>query len=478
MNYKSTKPVCIVVVFIAIACGVLDYFLPAMGDDLVFWNELGLDNYRYPDYSTFKFAASHYLGTNGRMFDWLGPVVINLLPRFFAAVMMGGMMGLYFWVMLLNLNPARPNHNCFYIVFIAIVVAVMPWWDSMWLRVCQFNYVWGTIFDLLFIYLFFKPYNRTWKVWLFLLGWCAGAAHEQTGLAMTVAFGAWCLARGNFKSMEKRRWTMLAGLILGALSTVATPSIWCRAAVDTVHDNVIHLVLTTLPVYILLLVVLIVMVLSKAGRKRLIDFFTPAAKIMLLAATVSALIAVMSGIPGRTGWFSESVSIVMLANIVLTLNNTTRRVIAIISAVVAVQFILFHYAYSIYWQSRVYKEVEDVKTLYKDSDNGVVYYDFTGRYDTPIITLSRVKGVPDADDWWLATVLQRVYGSPLKEFVVLPAAMEGVVYGDSLTVDGYTLYKDKPLVKIDGQHVIKHTPVGWLVAPLVLDPGDILMIVE
>lgn len=497
--------------FIAVCSAILDYYLPAMGDDLGFWRTLGLENYTCPDKSTILFIGRHILACNGRIFDYMGPVVINLLPRAGAAAVMGAMMGLYFYSLVLSLKvPKQGGHLAFTLGILAVAVVAMPWWDSMWLRVCQFNYAWATTFCLLFIYLFFRQEGSTrgnatasasvenqgptaaghpsgWMLCLlFILGVCAGGTHEQTGVAMSGAFILWGLWRKQYKRLSHKQITMSAGLFFGTLLPLVTPAFWRRLGSETISDDPIHLIETTFPIFVVLVIILVCLTISYRGRQYLRRAIDNENAILIMAATAAAAIGMWSGVPGRTGWFVESASLVVLGRMALAANFTTNKVVATPAGCLAILFIVVHYTMTIPSQLRAFDEYMQVKELYAASSDGVIYYDYTPRYDFPFMTLNRVKGVPDADDGWLRQMIAEAYGSKEQPLVVVPTAFRGhlPLTVDSLTIGNTTAYRNYPpaveimrdsvpLQQWHGiQRVVEPLPEGWLATELVIDPGD------
>lgn len=492
-----TPAVIIALVVISVGSGLLDFFLPAMGDDLMFWSHLGLDNYTAPDRKTLSFIAAHISGCNGRVFDYMGPVIINLLPRALASTVMGVMAGMFFYSILFAARVPRRGHVAFSMALLSITLAVMPWWDSLFLRVCQFNYSWGTTFCLLFTGLFFsdrslKMAGKTTLLSLCLLGVCAGAAHEQTGVAMSATYILWGLHGRRYRRLSMRRKMMIAGLFFGTFLTIAAPSIWHRAAAGTVRQNLLPLLTTTLPVYLLLLMLIGMLAMTRAGRKYLGRMAATDWTVYVIAGFFAGIIAVAGGIPGRTGFFAEACAIVALAQMALTCRNTISRVAGGVIAAVCMAAISLHFAVSVRWQRQMGQEYDDVRIAYTSSADGIVYYDFSNRYDASPLTLYRVKGVADADDFWNLHALREAYRTDGLLPVVLPTSLSGITDSltDSVTDGSTTVYSFRPagivmtLDSIELQchpgpapRVISHTQLAdgrdiWIATPRVRDPGD------
>ena len=98
------------IVIIALATALLDYFTPLMGDDMAKWTAMGADRTEsFPERQAISFIGAQYFGCNGRVFDAFGPLIVNLLPPVLASALMGLMTGLFFYVMCLAADVFRPG---------------------------------------------------------------------------------------------------------------------------------------------------------------------------------------------------------------------------------------------------------------------------------------------------------------------------------------------------------------------------------
>lgn len=475
---KENFAIWVLLAIMAVGSGFMDYFLPAFGDDLSFWTILGLDDYNVPDRRSISFIIAHIEGCNGRLFDYMGPVVVDFLPRLIQAILMGAMAGLYFFSMLLS---SKQKKGCFPALFLAITLAVMPWWDMMLLRVCQFNYLWGTTFCLLFFRFFFhgkEQYGKLTQAGLFMLSIFAGSAHEQTGVAMCAAMFGYALLKKRYQQFSKPQLWMMLGLLFGTFLTISSPAIWQRFAQESFHFPILKLILTTLPVYILLLS--IILVLNKRLKFKAEDWT------MFLAASLAAIIAVMSGIPGRTGWFTESISLILLSRILLEYKVNIRKSISATIYGICLCFICSHYTAAAIYQVRAYADHEEMRKQFIASENGVVYLDYLHRNDQPLLSLYRVRGVYPPYDKWSATVLSRAYSNGNKQLLVLPAAFKNKEIKDSLTIGNVTIYRnespntfitqDSTLIQQWNGHkrIVLKGPDFEAAIPFEIEPGDML----
>lgn len=469
---------------------MLDYWTPLMGDDLIYFYQLGFDNYTHPDRSTLSFILGHYEGCNARFFDIFASIFIDLLPHAAGSLIIGVAMALFFYSLAINISPGSNSPLTITLTF-TVALAILPWWGGMWLRVCHYNYIWSTTLCLIFFHIFFGSRNYTARVHLCLiaiLGLLTGAAHEQTGVAMCAAMVPYALIQMHRHSLLKFQKIMVACLIAGTVYILVSPSFWLRTTDDSIRSGVVPMLYSTLPAYIAILPAIAIMFTGKRGRAFLAKLATPKNALMLAAATVAAAVALVGGVPGRTGWFSESIAIILLAKALnLSLPHFHNRYsISIIAACIVL--IICHFAVSIVWQRQAYREYNQTIDLFCESTNGIVYQDITTRFEQPPITLCRIKGAPDADDYWMWHNIVRVYGQD-KNGVILPTAFEGRIdsCADSLTIGLHTYYHYRPK---DVQYtpdsiayqrwnniirIINRAGCGWAASPAVVDPGDFLI---
>lgn len=497
-KFLQYPAVALLLAIIVIGSALLDYFVPPMGDDLLFLHQLGGDDYTRPDRGTVSFILAHIFGCNGRLFDYMGPVIINLLPRAIASAIMGLMSGVFFLCVLYACRLPRPGHQTLSLCTVFLTLLAMPWWDSMWLRVCQFNYLWCTSFCMLLIGLFFRDAGTNKRLLpLFILGVFAGASHEQTGVALSGAFFLWVISTGHYRHLSTPRKTMLAGLLAGTLMAITSPGIWKRAAQENYSPPFLNLAISTIPLLLPLLVIIAACLISYKGRNFILSLYAGEWGVMVNAAVLSLPIIAFSGIPGRTGFFPETALIAAMT--IMVLNSQKKwamnaRLRAFTCALI-IALVCVHFSVSVRSQAKLMREWEDVRDAFIESPDGLVFCDFTNRYDVSPFTLYRVKGVADADDWWLLHAMHEAYGDTAKVPIILPLSFKDkdLCIADSITDGNVTVYTAKPantVVTIDDA-VLQYYPgpsprvvtAGrladgrsiWVATPLVLDPGDYIL---
>lgn len=426
---KKLNAVTLTLLFLSVAAAVLDWFTPAMGDDLSFWARLGLEDYTWPDRSTLSYIAGHLTGCNVRIFDTFGPVVINLLPRVLASAIMGLMAGFYFLTLLKTAGLPSRRHTTISLAVLAFTVAVLPWWDSMWMRVCDFNYLWSAAFTLLFISEFVRPQgnlreSRMRIAAMFLLGVAAAGSHEVAALSIWGAGVLWWIPNHRGYPLFARRKALLAGAAAATVMHFVMPALWLRMNQGEYRFPVGETILLSVPVMAALVVIVLIMMLFRRRRRTIRELWKGKWGFLVATGFASSLVVIASGSAGRTGIPAESCAIAAFAIMLLRSGIRIGRAPAVIVSAGCIAFICVHYAVSIVWQKKLGDEFREFTEDFRNSPDGIVYGDYLHRTDAPAIALDRVKGVPDADDWYME-VITRAYRTGSAPPVVLPTAFRG-----------------------------------------------------
>lgn len=484
--------------FIAVAFALLDYYTPLLGDDLAKWDDLGRDSYRLFSLETVRFVGSHYLTVNGRLIDSLGPALTFGIGTIASSALMGLMGAFYFLILLASADVLRKGRVALGYAIVAFTILVMPWWDSMWLRVCQFGYMWATALSLLYFYIFLRVKRPTTANCLLCIaiGFLTGFSHEQAGLSTLFAVVVYMLIGRRYKHLNRPQKFLTVSLILGVVCILANPMLWHRVGTSSVDVPVWRVLLSTLPVVCVLFVVILVMSLTKGGRRRLGELMSTPWAVYVSLAFAGAAFAVYSRIIGRVGWLPETASIIALVLMADVGRFHIKRINGGICASVLLAAIMVHFVAAIKLQYSLCKEYDRVIEEYVESEDGLVYKDITLRPDYPLMALNHAQGVPDADDLYLLNVIERVYRGDSMGLTVLPARFRGNISGikDTLTFSDVTVYRHKPSVTVlavgesgcDTIEIIKSLDIDkilkpfkpsgghtmWAATPLVVDKGD------
>lgn len=475
-----------VIILAGICCAVMAMTMPLMGDDLGYAYNY-LTHYGSPADMPL-IVSRHWLHVNSRMADMLNSVWLGMAPRWILASMCGVMTVLYlsFAIRCAQLTPAFSR-----MLLTALLLLTMPWWDSFFLFVCQFNYVWssvlvlgvtGYITGLLHI-------TGRWQRLMIPLGLLAGWMHEAAGLPAACGLGAWLLINRNFTSLSPTRRITVLTFCLGAALSVTSPASWSRAANVEPNDPMWLLMLKS-DFYALALTLLIAW--AAAFRRRMLyEAIRSPWTVFTTAALASMCFSAIGGIVGRSGWFAQTFALVALFSPGMPLTAACLRPSATVSralTIIPAAVIALHLIEVTRWQLRANAETERSMELYRASADGAIYMDPLQRYDFPWWNLCKNKGVPDADDFYLNRTIDSCIGHGTKTFRVLPdtlSRLRGHTVTGPLTISGGTVSPTPPdhtsatgITCIDGtEHTV--TPFStadgtrlFYTAPRILDPGD------
>lgn len=460
---------------IAVSAFVGFLYAPFAGDDLSFLYQKTDSLLDYP-----RWAARHYLGTNGRMGDKL-LMLFFYVPRWLMAAACAAIVGLMYW---LAVKCSRASSPLAAIVLVAAMAFGLPWWDSMVLFCCQFNYIWSSAIVLLAVYLIYKceSFGRLSMSVSAVVCLVAGMMHEAAALPLCIGWVIMFVA-GRFRP-SRHQWVLLVAFGLGSILTLLSPALWSRAAsLSAPDDTPLLLLLKSCPVAVLLWIVIAVCLTFRKGREALLRLFDSHMGVFAIAAAASTAISVASGIVGRSGLYAELYSMIAFIGWLSMYRSPSCTPLALLlGALVAAQAVGVAV-----WQVRLGREYREFEDAYMSAPSGVVYMDCTRDTDIPWWTLGRLRGVPDPDDLYLLYCLSQ-YRHPAGAWpVIVPSEVRTATAGrlqngdilcDTLppSVRYISFSPGQPqvgLVEIDGREWTAQR-VGHLyhLSPRIIDPGD------
>ncbi len=415
----------ILILFIFICYMIFEMFMPYSGDDLAHMVSTSKYFETHPIWRFPFFFAGHWLDTNGRLADKINPILFITLPHWINALIAAISVPSMMWIVLKHCN-FKSNHITASVVALALLVFVLPWWDSMQAFVCIYNYIIATLLPLLFLFLLQRQSNNASSHWIvrwscYLLSLIAGMMHEAIGVPLACGLIAYQIMTNVWKELNAIQRRMVMIFICGVAWGFFAPSLWSRLGQNTTPDDPLLLLLLKSDSIALLLLILITIGLCLANtRKAILKAAHTPWIIYTVAAIASMCFSAMSGVVGRSGWFAQIFAIIAIFRWITShdykINRTTSGVISSI----LIFSIVFHYVDTTRWQITLGKEVETVAQMYSESKNGQVYFDATRDNELPWWTLKKTRGVPDADDLYLISSFSKFYGTMGFPFVLLP----------------------------------------------------------
>lgn len=417
----------------ALLFAIWQYWTPVQMDDLwmqAYYNRFA-DRYGAGTFRAWlEYAEWFRVDSNGRLANYLAPIVTLYVPRWLFAALTGIFVGLLYMLVARLSGLGRRYSPTFQWRWMALVWAasmvLFPWRDHLMLADYALNYVYTTVFDLLFVWAWLTALSRRLGA-VTLLSACVaalvgGMMHEGLAVPLLAGCGVVVLMR-RFR-LPWQAWLLLVLFAFSSLESVTAPGILARAGRDMgfspVHNTVVMLKSCTL-LFLLLAVIALGLWLPRrrhATRRLLV---TPPFTLCLAAALVSALLCLLiNDASARFGWVAQLSSAIAIG---MTIRRTGRLEcrfwggMAMLGAVLVASLMLN----VIGEQKQVYHEDEEIRRQLAESADGTVFRDIAAldRYDR-ILTLA----LTEHGNWRGAFQIggyNRIF--PDKEYAVLPADM-------------------------------------------------------
>jgi hypothetical protein len=399
-----------------------------------------------PSYKAYPFWCHyHWRLVNGRMANFIAPLCLNL-PK----IVLGTLCGLVIGFLCYNIVTKSKSQNNPLLAMIILLTAMwgFSWWDSLYLFDIHFNYVWTSLFILLAIgyILSNKRYGKKETFFITILTLLAGHFHEAASLPICCSLCAYYLLNRKLWP-QGRQWWPIIGFIIGTALVVFSPGLWGRADRGHVpNDPLLILLLKSDAIVLLMLLLIAGAMFRRSWRTTVLTELRGITGIFAIAAVLSMIISGISGIVGRSGWFAEIYALIAIARFI---NNhftpVNNKVVAITSIILAI-LLLTQQSITAFWQIKMGRESDQFEEAFIKSSNGVVYQDVTYDNEIPGIVLSRVRGVPDADDFYLNYIHALYFRKPM--VVALPTDAKETIENHTIT-DQITLHNG---------HIISRTP--------------------
>lgn len=376
-----------------------------------------------------------------RFANILGPVFLVLLPRMVFSVLTASVVYITLRQGTYLLRPAEGSLRVW--LFVGAYVLLLPWYDGIVCVMFALNYVWASMFALLFIRLFFHGLeNRETESWTMVAGsvalaFIAGWIHEGFCLPLlcgAVAMMFYLKMRGEAAGM--RRVLMTLSLIGGLLMIVTSASFGARVdesapklAVMPLREIVVQLGPSMLIVAVYISSVIAVAIhRMRSGHGRLTEVFTPA-DIFFGGAVAAALFLELRYYGGaRLGWSTELFALIGMLRMWGEWRFRLFAPFRLMWRVLIAAAVVANLVAAIGAQMRLTSEAQEVSTLFKASADGCVYYDVM----RPRVDLSLLKTSAMQFHQRIPMKMFSRYHAPDKSLTLLPKALKGFRASDSV----------------------------------------------
>lgn len=457
------------------------WFHTYTGDDLMYranWlNDYDNNLLNYP-----LFFVRHWLHLNGRIGDKINPFMLAMMPKLMFAVINGVVTLLMYWQIIKCSEISRKAGFVGRISLICSIMFGLTWWDYMVVYVCNLNYIWAAAFALTTLWMILAARDCSNKVSLFclcLFAAMAGGMHEACGVPLACGLLVWLYLTKRELRLNRSKRFVLVSFFVGAAFSMSSPTSWQRFGVTVLSDNVPADIVVMRSAYFTLAMLawLVVGMMIKPMRDNFKQLIRTPWVIFVVAAVASLPFCAVSGIIGRTGWFSQIFAVIAVFYYYNATGLRVNRRLAAVLSVVLIMLIASHCAVALRQQYIMGRELATMIELYRQSPDGVVYMDYTPDSAQHPWALRKARGVHDPEESYYIETISHYYGSPQRPLVIVPKALECIPASEiegTISV-GNCLISDAYTGERDGYVVVPFTKDGrqlYLYRPHEIDPDS------
>lgn len=476
----------LLVAFIAIFFMLYNAHLPYTADDLFYYAGFQAKYGRWSLYPRYVYDTVMFL--NGRIANWGAVPLFALQPDWMVWVE-NGLMVAAFLALVFKASLMGRDSLTARIGFIFLFIFTYPWWDSMMMLVCQFNYTWAMVPGLALVLWLLDGIPRRMGWAACLLAAVAGLMHEAFSLPLLCGIAVYLILSGRLRSLSRTEKAVLVTFALATAFVCLCPGILRRFLRSSAGESepLLRIILTNDFYAVGLLIFSVVMLWA---RPRL---FRSAIKtpwvIFAVAAMVSAVLSVSAGWIGRSGWFAQTFALIAFFRWGMMHGVRIPRLAGGVFAAIASGLVIIHLCGVMCYQVKVGAERQAAFDAYRANPAEPVYMDWTPQADVPWYFSDKVIGMVDYDEGYDLATIRDILGDSIHEFTVLPAALRDIdasgitavtrVQGGFLTPAPPVSYQDedRTITLIRGRQymVVPFVKEGrslWYVTPRILDPDD------
>lgn len=369
----------------------------------------------------FNFFSQHYTTANGRFGDKLLPLIL-LLPKWVTSLLAAASIFIFLYYGNKIISGGK-SHSPFSYLFILLMIVCPPWYDNIFVISYNVNYLYSAALTLTAIYYILYPeegggYYK--KGVILIIALLAGSFHE--GFSITLLPGILLYLILMRKSISRFSIFVTVALSLGALFIITAPGLWYRLGRSPIIQlQPIHYI-AICNAY-LALIIFLPFILRKKVRNMFSRKDTATLFLFFIASTINIVIMYRAYMGPRTFWFGEIYSIIALCLIFNRRNFKTQKFFSSTAfACIAMIAFIGHGICCVQTQIKLFKQNRDICRLYKESDDGHIFYDVTTIEDVPLATLMHVSGkefyLPE--NWW---ALYQYYNKS-KRLQIIPTTLQ------------------------------------------------------
>lgn len=425
----------IVIIAIGICSFLFSLDMSYIGDDL---NHIFIYSDKYPHwYERPLIIPFSWLAINGRFADMAYGILSLSIPKWLLAIISAAFETL-FYLFILKLSGLRSNQVLLKLILIALVMFTFCWWDSFFLFIVKVNYLW-TVTAILITSWFIlfpgkKEANKKWSWFMIPFALIAGWGHEAAGAPVSLGFLVYFLICKDFKRYPLYNKLIMTSFVIGNILCLSSPGIWNRFGSERIPDDSMMMLLLKSSFYALILIMIIIsLFLSKSGRNCISKLIHSYWIVFVIAGISQLAFIIAGGIVGRSGWFSQTYSIISILGIIHIITYNRRYEIRMYSRILSYAIfavLLFHEIGICRLQMRANKQLISCEKKFCQSTDGIVFADPIQRNQFPWWALNKNKACVDNDDFWMIKVYDHRIGQNQKRYRLLPKVLETFTSAD------------------------------------------------
>ena len=280
---KSAKLFYLTIFIIVIIYTCLEYYFPFIYDDWAmasYWKDNSV-NEKFSIEAFRNFYRDVKWDANGRIANMVQPIFLFISPfKIFYPFLVGILIAVSIvFIQKTALYNQKVNNKFFWLSIVwSLVLIIIPWRDSIFVRSFALNYVFGSGLSLPFIYLLISSEKTKWSSvrFLFLIFYAVVVGGWHEGFSFTIIFGLLIYLIINRLKASKNFYIVLAVLICSSLFFLESPGMETRIGTalgkNQIFTNIFKFRISLLPFLIYNLFLLFSTFFNR-GRKLLKQTF-------------------------------------------------------------------------------------------------------------------------------------------------------------------------------------------------------------
>lgn len=428
MNGNNNASVIVVtlIMIMGITFSLLFYFTPALSDDLEYLlpykNSLGEISFSFNTFLEQFIQEWHE--NNIRLVNMLFPIMATTLPRWIICAL-SGVMVVIFLTLVIKLSNISLSRILPATIMVAMIVLILPWWDSIAVMDYAFNYVWGSAIGLSFVYVFFNKKSKQDNLFFpLILSLFTGLTHE--GLSIPLVCGLLMYIVFNIRQVSKKQWLMLLLLVIGLMLLMTAEGKTARSEPTfnrSLNTWIFRLVYHN-PMLIILCFVAII-AWWRNGIKFIAEILHKPLLCYIIASIIVYLISVSVFLTARVAWYGTLFSIIAIFNIwndYIAKDKFGVSYKAGLYSIIIAIILIAHMVVTDVYAYKVREQTRYITKEYVKEPEKTIYYDFIDEQTVPIFALGKVKASNWTYDWELKC-FSRYYGNENQPIKVVPVSV-------------------------------------------------------